>query len=137
MVAVCEIIGFIKQETSLDLQEHSDIWQRGLVGDDFLELMEAYSKRFGVEMEKYRWYFHHEEEGWNFGGLFFKPPNRRVKRIPITPQMLTNFARHGKWNLEYPEHHIPKKRVDILFNQFFLGVFALLLMWFLTSKYCH
>lgn len=135
MVSVSEIIKFIKHETLIEMREDSDIWRRGTVGDDFAELMEAYAKQFGVEMNGYRWYFHHEDEGWNLGGLFFKPPNRRVKRIPVTPKMLASFANQGRWSIDYPEHHIPKKRVDILFNQLCAGAILLLMIWFLISKY--
>jgi len=101
-----------------------------MVGDDFHEMIEKYAKKYSVEMKGYLWYFHADEEsGWNnIGGWFFKPPYSRVARIPITPLMLTDFANRGKWDLQYPEHKLPKKRSDILINQILLGVLLALFL---------
>ena len=43
-------------------------------------------------MVDYLWYFHSDEEGQNIGGLIVKPPNLKVKRIPVTPKLLLDFA---------------------------------------------
>lgn len=89
----------------------------GIVGDDFHELIEGYSKEFNVDMSSYLWYFHADEEGHNFPGeLFSAPPNERVKRISVTPELLLEFARTGLWDFPYPEHSIPKRRYDLLIN---------------------
>ena len=120
MTDITEIIKFVKEETCVsEVTEDSDIEDDlGCYGDDFFELIEKYSKNFNVDLSTYLWYFHTGEEGFaSIGGMFFKPPNRRVKRIPVTPKLLFEFAQKGKWSLEYPEHKIPKKRYDSLVNQ--------------------
>jgi hypothetical protein len=58
-------------------------------------------------MIPYLWYFHHHEEGSSFGSNFFRAPNELVNHIPITPKLLFEFAKKGKWDLEYPEHQLP------------------------------
>jgi hypothetical protein len=88
----------------------------GVAGDDMDELLTAYSKRFGVDLSNYISYFHTGEEGWNIGGLFFPPPNKRVTEIPITVGMLHRFALLGHWAVEYPPHEPPRNRPDIWIN---------------------
>ncbi|CAD5284775.1 MULTISPECIES: DUF1493 family protein [unclassified Imperialibacter] len=103
-----------------------DLW---LVGDDFHELIEGYAKKFDVDMTSYLWYFHADEEGHNFpGGLFSAPPYERVKRIPVTPELLLEFARTGLWNFPYPEHSIPKRRYDLLINSGFFWLIVVLIV---------
>lgn len=92
----------------------------GIEGDDFFELMEQFEKEFEVNMEGYRWYFHHCEEGWNFGGLFIKPPCECVERIPVTPTLLLQAATTKEWSIVYPEYNFPERRYDILINQIVL-----------------
>ncbi|MEO1653574.1 MAG: DUF1493 family protein [Bacteroidota bacterium] len=114
-----DIYDFLKEELGLSqLSPQSDIFgELGVRGDDFDELMEKYQKQFKVNMDAYLWYFHSDEEGLNFpGGLFFKPPYERVNRIPVNPELLVKFAQSGTWQLDYPEHQIPKWRYDILMN---------------------
>jgi len=96
-----------------------DIWKdMHVTGDDFHEMIENYTKEYKIDMSSYLWYFHTDEEGHNFiGGLFFKPPYKRVKRIPITPKMLSDFVNLKEWNINYPDHKIPKKRYDLLINR--------------------
>ena len=95
----------------------------GADGDDMFELMQRYSERFGVDLITYRWYFHHGEEGsWSLGGLFFEPPYKRVPHIPITVGMLHEFAEQKRWSIQYPEHRLPKRRVDMLINQVVVAV---------------
>lgn len=133
MYSIDNIISFIREETATHdeiINTETDIFNDlGVAGDDCSELIEAYSKKFTVDLSNYLWYFHHEEEGsWNsIGGIFFKPPNLRVKRIPITPLTLLQFANTGKWNLDYPEHKIPQKRYDIFVN----GVLLFLVLGYL------
>jgi hypothetical protein len=57
----------------------------GIDGDDFSMLMEEFASTYKVDMDNYRWYFHHGEEGWNIGGIFSPTPDRQVKHIPVTP----------------------------------------------------
>ncbi len=88
----------------------------GCTGDDFHELMDAYSDRFNVDMSGYLWYFHTTEEGYNLGGLFFLSPDKRVQRIPVTLDLLVDSALNRKWTVNYPPHKIPNKRWDIRIN---------------------
>jgi hypothetical protein len=97
-----------------DLNHDDDIFDAlGIYGDDAFDLMEAYSARFGVEVSDYRWYFHHGEEGSNPGALFFHPPYARVKRIPITLDVLAEGIERKHWPLQYPDHQLPKVRWDV------------------------
>jgi hypothetical protein len=111
----------------------TDIFNEGISGDDFHELMDRYAKTYSIDMTNYLWYFHADEEGgWNsLGQLFFDPPYIKVSRIPVTPALLANFAQKGKWNIEYPEHDIPKRRYDILLNQILLIGFV---VWFIIMS---
>lgn len=112
-----------------DLNHDDDVFDvLRIYGDDAFELMETYSTRFGVEMSSYRWYFYREEEGWNAGALFFHPPYARVKRIPITLDVLAEGIRRKHWPLQYPDHQLPKVRWDIRLN-----LFAMLLLWVLVA----
>jgi hypothetical protein len=112
-----------------------DIWgDMGVVGDDFHEMMENYSKQYDVDLSGYLWYFHTDEEGTNIGGLFFKPPYQRVKRIAVTPKMLADFIQTKKWLVNYPPHEIPKKRIDLTINLLVLVVtLAGVIIWILNK----
>lgn len=134
MPNIDEIIKLIEDLSGVsDISEDSDIFSDiGLVGDDFDEFLEKYSEKYKVDMTEYLWYFHTDEEGaWNsIGGIFFAPPNKKVKRIPVTPKLLLNFIKIGKWNLKYPAHAIPKRRYDILINQLLTVAFVIwVLVW--------
>lgn len=100
-----------------------------LYGDDMFAFILDYSKRFGVDLSGFRWYFHTCEGGYNIGALFFRPPNKRVKNIPITIGMLHEFAQGGRWNIPYPDHS-PGRRYDHLVN---VIVGFLLFLFFLIS----
>ena len=121
-----DIMAFLAKETlAKKIRPQSDLFRNlGVDGDDFEDLMDAYSKSFSVDMTCYLWYFHHQEEPLNFGKLFWKSPNQRVRRIPVTPTMLLDFAHKGTWALEYPAHRLPAKRYDILIH----GIVAILLL---------
>lgn len=114
-----EISNFLEDYSAVyDEDPHIDIYKdMHVIGDDFHEMIEDYSKQYKVDMSDYLWYFHAEEEGYNVGGMFFKPPYKRVTRIPVTPQMLADFIMTKKWKVEYPDHEIPKRRIDLLINQ--------------------
>ena len=119
MYTIDEIIDFVKNETFSEVVfADSDIERDlGCTGDDFPELMDKYSKKYNVEMSNYLWYFHHTEEGNSFGSNFFSAPNEIVNHIPVTPSLLLEFAKNGKWDLTYPEHKLPKRRYDLIANQ--------------------
>lgn len=133
-----KIKALIIDKTGVDASKVSDtidiFEDLGCVGDDFHELIEDYAKEFKVDMSNYLWYFHGDEEGSlnSIGGWFFKRPFERVKRIPVTPNMLLEFAEAKKWNIQYPYHNIPKVRVDIIINYALAGLFLFLLIrWFI------
>jgi hypothetical protein len=134
MSKLTEIINFVKEISGIDeINPESDIYELGVVGDDFHEMIEEYAKTFEVDMTKYLWYFHADEEGQNFGALFFKPPYLRVDRIPVNPRLLSEFAENKKWCIDYPEHKLPNKRIDLIINQIFiiLSVIIALRIWVL------
>lgn len=110
----------------------TDLFDRfGIEGDDASAFMDGFGERFGIDGESYRWYFHHGEEGTNFGGLFFAPPYRRVQRIPITPDILIEAIETRKWPLKYPPHPVQTVRWDIRMNRLLLVVpVGLLALWF-------
>jgi hypothetical protein len=97
-----------------DLGPDDDIFElTGIAGDDAFEFMQSYAARFGVDVSNYLWYFHHGEEGLNYGALFFDPPHLRVDRIPITLAMLVQGIHGKRWPVQYPDHHLPKVRWDV------------------------
>lgn len=94
----------------------------GIDGDDAFEFMSRLTAKFGIDADKYRWYFHRGEEGWNLGGVFFRPPYRRVERMPITTRTLIEAIETKCWPLQYPAHKLPSVRWDIRLNQFLIVV---------------
>jgi acyl carrier protein len=126
MASITDIYNFIAERSSVNaeaLAPDMDLCRDlGIEGDDFFELEAEFEKRFSVDMSTYRWYFHHGEEGWfSIGALFFKSPYLRVQRIPITPALLLQSANAHTWQLSYPEHQLPPRRLDLLFNQLCLS----------------
>jgi hypothetical protein len=121
MYTVDEVIIFLKEVTGAKkIDIGSDIfYDIGVVGDDFDEMMHEFAEKFSVDMDQYLWYFHGDEEGsiGSIGGFFFAPPYKRVNRIPVTPILLTEVANKGKWDIEYPDHRLPKWRFDVYINQ--------------------
>ncbi len=97
-------------------------------GDDLDELLIDYAHEFGVDMSAYLWYFHSKEEGMNTGALFFKPPNKRVDHIPITIDLMAEAANTGSWPVKYPEHKLPKYRLDTLVSQIVFAGFVIYLI---------
>ena len=127
-----EMISFVQETTGVDeVQSETDVFSGlGCTGDDFHELIDKYAKKYSVDMSSYLWYFHADEEGQNFGSIFFRPPYKRVKRIPVTPQMLSDFVNEGKWNINYPSHKLPKLRIDTFIN---LVLFLVVLFFLIKS----
>lgn len=124
-----EIIHLVKDFSGIDeINPESDIFNLGVVGDDFHEMIDKYSETYEIDMTEYLWYFHSDEEGQNFGALFFKPPYSRVERIPVTPRLLTEFLNTKKWTIKYPEHKLPNNRIDITINQIMVLVFILIVL---------
>jgi hypothetical protein len=133
MVTVAEIQRFIAVKTGAELSEITEDCDidndLGCTGDDFDELMLAYSKEFNVKMDTYLWFFHTSEEGQNIGAIFFKPPSDRVTHIPVTPKLLLDFANKGSWDIAYPSYKLPKRRYDIIFTQLLAVVVATILIY--------
>lgn len=128
-----EIRNFIADKTGADLPEvtedcdiHDDL---GCTGDDFDELMQAYSSTYNVDMSTYLWYFHTDEEGQNIGTTFFKSPRERITHIPVTPRLLLDFANKGFWDVHYPEHKLPKRRYDIIITQVLIALLVVYLIY--------
>jgi len=119
-----EIIDFIEKEYwKSNLKSDSDIFDMVKIdGDDCDELIIKYSEKYSVNMDNYLWYFHHQEEASinRLGSMIFKTPDKLVNRIPITPNMLTEFANSKTWNLDYPEHKFPKYRYDLIITYLIL-----------------
>jgi hypothetical protein len=83
-----------------DIEKHL-----GCTGDDFFELMEAYAKRFNVDMSGFAWYFHSHDEAMATLNLFpGNPPSVQVDRIPVTLDLLVEKALLGRWDITYPPH---------------------------------
>ncbi|MFT2009511.1 DUF1493 family protein [Pontibacter sp. 13R65] len=137
MVQTVELEEFIIAYTSCKkVNEDSDIYSDlDLVGDDFHDFIDAYAKKYEVDISSYLWYFHGDEEGNNFGGLLFKPPYARVQRIPVTPILLAKFANTRKWEIPYPEHHLPKYRYDLLLNRLIAAVLLVVIVAIAASKF--
>lgn len=89
----------------------------GIEGDDFFELEEEFSKKYNVNMDSYRWYFHHGEEGWSIGSLFSPAPYQQVEHIPVTPEILLQAAKTKSWPVRYPEHSITSRTVEFSINK--------------------
>ena len=94
---------------------HDDL---GITGDDFPAFMASFEKEFNVDMQDYRWYFHHAEEGaLGLTGLFINSPAYRVPHIPVTPRLLLEAVTEGHWPVQYPEHDLSAKRFDITIDR--------------------
>ena len=139
MITIEEIVDFTKKELKeKDIFSDTDIFSLGIYGDDMDEFLGSYHKKYNVNFDNYLWYFHNEEEisnNFSIGKIFFKPPYHSVERIPITPEILTKFANTKVWEIDYPEHQIPKFRYDVLIDQIIFGGLALIILYFSLKKY--
>jgi len=134
------VSGFLKEFWGeiKPLCDDADIFHNlGIDGDDAFEFIERFAAKFEIEITSYHWYFHHgEEPSLNIGALFFRPPYRRVGRIPITPKVLAEAIRTKRWPLEYPTHRLPSVLWDIrLTYVFFLAIIALLAVVVLWQRF--
>jgi hypothetical protein len=121
-----DIRSFLHEVTRVkneEIREDSDLlMDLGIDGDDWDPLLEEYRRRFGVNLDAFRWYFHHGEEGLNPFWLFITPPNRRVQHIPVTPRVLLESALLGRWSIAYPAHQLPSGRPDLRALSIFAGI---------------
>ncbi|MEP2651206.1 MAG: DUF1493 family protein [Paraglaciecola sp.] len=138
MITIDEIFKFIESECGVGKEKiasNADIFDDlGIAGDDFSELIENYATSFNVNMDDYLWYFHNTDEGVNIWRFIFKPPNKNVSRIAITPQLLLDCANTRKWNIDYPQHDIPKNRNDLIYSNL-LWVMILVLLFLLAKTF--
>lgn len=137
-VAEQEIIDFIEKEFwKSKLNSNSDIFTVvGIDGDDCDEFLHKYAEKYNVDMSNFLWYFHYQDEASvnGFGKFFFKNPHQCVKTIPITPKMLAEFANNKKWDIDYPEHKLPKYRYDLYINWIFIFILITLIIFFKLDK---
>ncbi|SHK19247.1 Protein of unknown function [Reichenbachiella agariperforans] len=126
-----EITNFLEDYTEIEqLSPDSDLFkEHGIVGDDFHEMIENFARNYNIDMSTYLWYFHADEEGQNLGSFFFKPPYARVDRIPVTPKLLADAVETKKWNVKYPEHKLPKYRIDIIISYVIIGLIIGIVIW--------
>lgn len=126
------ILDFVAEYSGKEkLQESSDIeGELGVYADDWHDMIEKFGEIYQVDMTSYLWYFHSREEGFTIGSLFFKAPYERVERIPITPSALLRIATKQKWDIEYPEHELPKRRYDLIIGTGVLVIVIGLWVWY-------
>lgn len=74
----------------------------GVDGDDAFAFIEAFAERYDVDVTGYCFFFHHRDSAKLMGRLPFARPDRHVRRIPISADMLVDFAERGTWDLLYP-----------------------------------
>lgn len=130
-----DIVSFVMTKTGCaedEIRPDSDIdVDLGCTGDDFHELIEEYSSKFGVDIKSYLWYFHTTEEGHvtSLGRALYKSPYELVVHIAVTPTILLDSANCGTWIIEYPEHVLPHRRNDILLNHILILIFIVLVIY--------
>ncbi|MCU9848288.1 DUF1493 family protein [Defluviimonas sp. WL0024] len=111
-----DVAAFVEEQLGrrLDPVAEADILAAtGCDGDDAFAFLEAFATRFGTDLSGYRWEFHHADEGSLFApGWPFRPPDRRVARIPISLDLLTEAAQRQIWPLSYPPHRPDRRRFD-------------------------
>lgn len=109
-----EFLHIITRVPKEKIRDDSDLsLDLGIEGDDWDDLLLEFQRKFAVNLDGFVWYFHHGEEGFYPLWLFVPPPNRRVKHIAVTPQVLLASARLGRWAIAYPPHVIPEGRPDL------------------------
>ncbi len=101
-----EVLDWLEAElaTRLSPAAQSDILRAAsCAGDDAAELMEAFGKRFSVDMAGYRWDWHHHSEGslLHIGWPIAVSPPYCV-HLPLSLHALHLAAKTGRWPLVYP-----------------------------------
>ena len=97
MLTIEDIYHFIEDECGIKskkLLPDSDLnGNFGIEGDDFDELMLAYSNKFKVNIDSYLWYFHCNEEGVSLLAFIFPPPNFPLYIWRYYVHKLSSFTR--------------------------------------------
>ncbi len=119
-----------------DLSPYADLHDDlGITGDDFTKFIREFEKEFRVDMQDYRWYFHHPEQGaLGFSGLFKNSPSFRVPHIPVTPHVLLQAVIQGHWPVKYPDHDVSGIRYDITIDRVIALALVLLLVTWLAQS---
>ena len=78
----------------------------GLEGKMASRFLQLYAVRFRVDLRGYRWWFHHRDHGVFAMPLVALDSAGREIRIPLTAEMLANFAESGRWQIDYPPHRL-------------------------------
>lgn len=135
MYTYSEINAFLEKTIGeIPKSPDTDIFDLGVVGDDFHEMINKYAETFNINMDEYLWYFHCDEEGMNIASIFFKAPYQRVKRIPVTPRTLLEFTKNKKWSFDYPPHNIPKVRYDMIIGNIIVLIIVLTILFLILQN---
>lgn len=106
--------------------DHDDLFANlGLDGDDAEEVLEAFSKEFGVDMHGYLWYFHRLDEPPIYRRVLpYDAQENLLPFIPVSLEMLVSSANTKRWQVTYPTHttRTSKRRIYTLV----LGVLLIL-----------
>ena len=102
-----QLIEFAASEFGVEVERitmDTDIYRGlGVDGDDVTDFMEAFSDKFKVNLDDFRWYHHGGPEGCNPFWFFIRPWWARKTYIPVTVRVLLEPVRSGRWVVEYPE----------------------------------
>lgn len=132
-----EINALVREHTGVQgpLSEDTDLGgDLRMLEPDLDELLVAFAERFRVDLSGFLWYFHTDEDGVSPGRLFFRAPQDRVTRIPLRLALLYRAAEIGRWPVDYPEHFLPARRWDVVFNQCLAAGVGVSLVWWLAWK---
>ncbi len=78
----------------------------GLDGKAANRFLQIYAVRFRVDLRGYRWWFHHDDHGVLAMPLVALDREGREIRIPLSAEMLAEFAESGQWQIDYPPHRL-------------------------------
>jgi hypothetical protein len=132
-----EINALVRERTAVrgPLSEETDLHgDLRMLEPDLDEFLVDFAERFRVDLSGFLWYFHTDEDGVSPGRLFFRAPQDRVTRIPLRLALLYHAAEIGRWPVDYPEHSLPARRWDLVFNQRLAAGALVWLMWWLAQK---
>ncbi len=110
---IAAITAFLSQHQNCPakkLAPHSRLEEDlGITGDDAAEFIEAFAKRFAVDLSGIDFHRHFGPEGFNPLWLFWQPRwLRELGRHPVTLTHLAAVAQAGRW-FEPPERPAAKR----------------------------